>query len=229
MEKLYTLGMSMQLDAMRARMASGMPRRGWKIGINVPEVQRALGLQHALVGWLDGDRILRSGSRIVCDAGTQLHAEPELCLRLRASVEANTDLDSARKAVAAVAPAIEIVDYAKAKGSLTDIVGHSMFHAACVVGDWQSVPERGDIDIAARVQFRAGIRQSAAARVDLVPSQVGEIVLLCASVLAEANERLLAGDWILSGSFTALALALNLNEEVCADFAELGQVTCVAC
>jgi 2-keto-4-pentenoate hydratase len=48
--------MTEQLQRLDARLIAGMPRLGWKVGINVPEVQRQVGLTHALVGWLDGER-----------------------------------------------------------------------------------------------------------------------------------------------------------------------------
>jgi 2-keto-4-pentenoate hydratase len=225
----YAAGFAAQLDAMRARLAAGMPRRGWKVGINVPEIQATLGLEHSLVGWLDGDKVLRSGAKLPIPPGSLFHVEPELCLRLEESVDAGVDLATARAAVDAVAPAIEIVDYAKPAKTLTDIVQHSMFHSACVLGDWRPVPPHGRIDIAHGARLRVGLRESEPARADLVPVDVGEIVLLVASVLDEHGERLLAGDLILSGSFTARALPLSASQTAVATLGELGVVRCTAC
>ena len=225
----YAAGFAAQLDAMRARLAAGMPRRGWKLGINVPEIQSKLGLKHSLVGWLDGDKVLRSGAKLSIPPGSLFHVEPELCLRLEEAVDAGADPSTARAAVDAVAPALEIVDYAKPATTLTDIVQHSMFHAACVLGDWRPVPPHGRIDIAQGVRLRVGSRESEAARADLVAADVGEIVLLVAKVLGEAGERLLSGDLILSGSFTARALPLSASQTAIATLGDLGVVRCTAC
>jgi 2-keto-4-pentenoate hydratase len=225
----YVAGFAAQLDAMRGRIAAGMPRRGWKVGINVPEIQAKLGVEHSLVGWLDGDKILRSGAKLPIPPGSLFHVEPELCLRLEESVDAGVDLVTARVAVDAVAPALEIVDYAKPANTLTDIVRHSMFHVACALGDWRPVPPHGRIDIAHEVLLRVGSRESEPARADLVPADVGEIVLLVASVLHELGERLLPGDLILSGSFTARALPLAASQTAVATLGDLGVVRCTAC
>jgi 2-keto-4-pentenoate hydratase len=220
--------MTEQVAAMRARLAAGMPRRGWKVGINVPEVQRKLGLAHALVGWLDGDRILPSGAALAIPANSRLHVEPELCLRLAAPVAHGADHTAARAAVEAIAPALEIVDYAEPAASLTDVVRGSMFHSACVLGEWRAPPSQGGLAIASRVRLRVGARESEPARDDLVPRDAAELVLLVASVLAEAGERLLAGDLILSGSFTARALPLGPGQTAVAELGDFGRVTCTA-
>lgn len=231
MTKPYLHGLSLQLATLQERLADGMPRCGWKVGINVPEVQQKLGLTHALVGWLDGDKVMASGAQVVCAEGALLHAEPELCLRLARDVDPAADLATARAAVDAVAPALELVDYQKPRTRLTDIVAHSMFHAGCVLGAWQPVPpavgvER-DIDIAADVRFRVAEQTSEPARADLVPTDLGELVLGVARLLAESTERLLAGDLILSGSFTAKALPLKPGAEVWAQLGHFGSVACL--
>jgi 2-keto-4-pentenoate hydratase len=224
----YASALTAQVAAMRARLAEGMPRRGWKVGINVPEIQVKLGLEHSLVGWLDGDRILPSGAMIPLPPGSLYHVEPELCLRLANSVDVDTDLTTARAAVDAIAAALEIVDYAKPAKSLADIIRHSMFHAACVLGEWHAAPEQGTIDIADHVRLHVGARQCEAARKDLVPEDVGQIVVFVARVLAGSGERLLAGDMILSGSFTAKALPLEAGQAASAELGGFGSVDCRA-
>lgn len=222
----YAIALAAQLAVLRARVAAGMPRRGWKVGINVPEIQAKLGLEHSLVGWLDGDRVFPNSATIPLPSGSLFHVEPELCLRLAEGVAADADLAAARAAVDAIAPALEIVDYAKPARSLDAIIEHSMFHSACVLGEWHAVPSTGAIDIAKQVRLRAGTRESEPARVDLVPENVGEIVLLVARVLGSAGERLVAGDLILSGSFTAKALPLEPRNTAIAELGRFGTVSC---
>lgn len=222
----YEIALASQLAVLRARVAAGMPRCGWKVGINVPEIQAELGLEHSLVGWLDGDRVFPHSATIPLPSGSLFHVEPELCLRLGEGIAADADLAVARAAVAAIAPALEIVDYAKPAKSLGAIIEHSMFHSACVLGEWHAVPNTGAIDIAKQVRLRAGARESEPARVDLVPQDVGEIVLLVAGVLSSAGERLVAGDLILSGSFTAKALPLEPGNTAIAELGLFGAVSC---
>jgi 2-oxo-3-hexenedioate decarboxylase len=220
----YARSLTEQLDLLRTRLDAGMPRRGWKVGINVPEVQRKLGLSHALVGWLDGDRIFPSGSVISIPTTSKIHVEPELCLRMAAAVHADTDRASAGAAVDAIAPALELVDYSKAASNLDDVVRCSMFHSACVLGEWQRPRDR--IDIAGRVSLRVGSLQSEPARSDLVPGELADLVLFVVASLAEGGQQLHPGDLILSGSFTAKALPLRAGETATADLGAFGLVSC---
>ncbi|HEX6240312.1 MAG TPA: hypothetical protein VFZ61_05445, partial [Polyangiales bacterium] len=204
----YASAMSVQLARLHARLAQGMPRRGWKVGINVPEVQRALGLDHALIGWLDGERVLQDGAVLVAAPGSALHVEPELCLRLRAAVSPDADEAAAQAAVEGVAPALELVNYAQPRASLADVVGHSMFHHAVVVGAFRALDVSGKLAAPDAVTFRVGGVTSEPARAELVPARAGQLVLQVAARLAECGERLEAGDWLISGSYMARALPL---------------------
>ncbi|MCP5059206.1 MAG: hypothetical protein GY937_21075 [bacterium] len=72
--------MELQLRSFAAARAEGMPRRGWKIGINVPEVLDQLSLPHPGLGWLDGHQVLSSGSTFQAPPDSRLHIEPEVAI-----------------------------------------------------------------------------------------------------------------------------------------------------
>jgi 2-keto-4-pentenoate hydratase len=220
----YADAFAEQLALLRVRLDAGMPRLGWKVGINVPEVQRKLGLPHALAGWLDGDRAFQSGAAVSISPDSKVHVEPELCLRIAAPVSATTDRAAARAAVDAIAPALEVVDYAKPAANLTDVVRGSMFHSACVLGAWKAPRDR--LDIATRVSLRVDSLESEPARADLVPVDLVDLVLFVATLLAEGGQQLLPGDRILSGSFTAKALPLRAGQTASAELGEFGVVRC---
>jgi 2-oxo-3-hexenedioate decarboxylase len=224
MQTAYATGFAEQLALLHTRLEAGMPRLGWKVGINVPEVQRKIGIGHALVGWLDGDRKYLSGATVPSPAGARIHVEPELCVRVAKVVSATDDRAAALAAVDAIAPALELVDYARPAASLTDVVRGSMFHSACVLGAWQ--PPRADLDISAQVTLRIDAVVSEPARPDLVPAHLGELVLLVARLLAEAGQALQPGDHILSGSFTAKALPLASGSLAEATLGDFGSVRC---
>jgi len=81
-----TRGLTAQRLAFQRALASGMPRAGWKIGLNVPDVQARFGLDGPLVGWLDGHRVIASGAEYAAREGCRPHVEAELALRLGAAV-----------------------------------------------------------------------------------------------------------------------------------------------
>jgi 2-keto-4-pentenoate hydratase len=222
----WARGMERQLARWRAARAAWMPRRGWKVGINVPEIQVRLGLGHPLVGWIDGHGVVESGASLESNPGAKWHVEPELAIRLASAVDPALGPDAARACVAEVAPALEIVDYSHPAGDLETIVEHSMFHAGCVVG--ASSPADAASELGARWPvLRVGDALGPAPRADLVPSRLGPLIHLVAELLSLFGEGLEAGDLLLSGSFMERAVALAPHSEAQADFGPLGPV-CVA-
>jgi 2-oxo-3-hexenedioate decarboxylase len=218
--------MTAQLRRLDERLAAGMPRLGWKIGLNVPEVQRQVGLSHALIGWLDGERCYASGDTVSLPAAAKVHAEVELCVRLGRALGAAADRAQALAAVDAVAPAIELVDYGIRAQDLPSVIRCSMFHYGVVLGSWQ-LP-RADIAVSADVILRVGQVQSAPARAELVPAHLGELVLFVAQQLEAAGRQLHPGDLIMSGCFVPKALPLRPGETAEARVADFGSVTCHA-
>jgi len=215
--------MERQLAGWRGELAAGMPRRGWKVGINVPEVQARLGLGHALLGWIDGRRVHASGERLEPGSGTKWHVEPELAIRLARTVAPEEGEDAALACVSDVAPALEIVDYALAANGLEAVIEHSMFHAGCVVGASGPVSAAADLGVRWPV-LQVGEQVAPAPRADLVPARLGSLIHFAAGLLARFGEELCAGDLLLSGSYTERAVALTPHSEVLADFGPLGRV-----
>ena len=217
-------GMARQLTEHRAALARGSVRIGWKIGVNVPEVQRALGLEHSLVGCLDGSAVKASGESWAIGAGALVHVEPELALRIVRNVPANASVDDGRAAVGAVAPAFEIVDYARRGSDLDSLLAHSMFHAGTVLGEFRAPPPPPDAGSAWPLIWRDGKRLGSP-RSELVPRELGAIVAHVARYLAAFGEHLAAGDLILSGSFMERAVRLDSGSEIRADFGPLGWIS----
>jgi len=219
----WVRGMERQLARWREARASGMPRRGWKVGINVPEIQARIGLDHPLVGWLDGNRVHASGARLEASPGAKWRVEPELAIRIARAVDPAAGPDTARASISEIAPALEIVDYALPAGDLEELVEHCMFHSACVVGDSRRVDEASELGSRWPL-LRVGETAGPAPRADLVPADLGALVHHVAKLLARFGEGLEAGDMLLSGSFTDSAVALAPHCEARGDFGPLGEV-----
>ena len=221
----YAPGIAAQLAAFEAALADGMPRRGWKVGLNVP------GAPHALRGppfgrWLvERSPRVSSGATIPYAAGGKLHAEPELCLRLSSAVSARATADDARDRIASIAPAIELVDYALPRADLDAIVGHSMFHYGFVVGEWQPTDRARELG-REWPRIASGDATPVETRPGLVPPHLGAIVLFAAAFLEAFDHSLQAGDLVLSGAYTASAVPLAPGAEVHARFGALGEVRC---
>jgi 2-keto-4-pentenoate hydratase len=217
--------MKRQLARFERARAAGMPRRGWKVAINVPEVLRHLDLPQSGVGWLDGDRVLRSGDVFAFSPGAQLLIEPEVAVHIATAVPRGSDADRARSCIGGLSPALEIVDYhASPDAGFDDIVEACMFHAASVIGEASSLEAAQELGSRWPI-LRVDGNETESAREDLVPADFGELVAFVSAFLAEFDEGLEAGDLILSGSYTAKAIAIAPGQEAVADHGPLGGVS----
>jgi len=215
--------MAIQLGRLRDALAGGMPRAGWKVGCNFPEVQAHFKLTHAVVGWLDGRRVLETEAIFTSDPDAKLHVEAELCLRLGRPVRAGTSPASAASAIAAVAPALEIVDYAKSCENLTAILAHSMFHTATIRGrEVETLRAPGALGVQ-WPELHVNGECVRTPRPEAVPQALGAIVAFVADFLATYEESLQAGDLVLSGTYTN-PLAIAPGDTVVAGYGALGSV-----
>ncbi len=207
-------GMAAQLTRLRAAVAAGAVRVGWKIGINDPAMQRRLGLGAPVIGVLDPAGVLPDAGRYRAPAGALVMAEAELAIRIG-------DGDGG-PAVAGTAPAIELVDYARPTGGLDTILAHAVFHAGVVFG-----PERAGPDpIAAGAGWPVlWCNDERAADPDpaLDPGDLRAVLRHVATTLARYDERLRPGDRVICGSLVQ-PVRVRAGDRITADFGPLGAV-----
>ena len=213
--------MRRQLRRRHAARAAGMPRAGWKICINDPRVQARLGLDAPFVGWLNGARLIGSGGAYPVPSGARFACEPEIAIRIGRPGDL-ASLAGARAAIAALAPAFEVVDYRRASPELAVIVETSSFHDGAVLGEPRSsgsVPTLGpDCPRLLRNGESAGTADPT-----LVPADLATIVRHVAAFLGHLGEELREGDWILSGACAA-PIPVGPGDDLTADFGPLGSV-----
>ncbi len=201
-----------QHERLRAALDAGMPRLGWKICLNEPRTQRRLGLAGPFVGFLDGTRCLETGAVCVPPSAASLAVEPEIAIRVEA----------ATGAIAALAPALEIVDYTRGAFTLDGVVESSSFHHGVVLGAVRGPGAVAVLGPDCPRLLRDGAR---AAEPDpaLVSCDLSDIVRFVGRFLAAHGAELRPGDWILSGACTP-PVRVEGGEHIEADFGALGQV-----
>jgi 2-keto-4-pentenoate hydratase len=201
--------MRIQLAGWRSALASAdVERVGWKIGLNAPPVMEALELDRPVIGWIASGTTLDPPAEFPLAGATRLGAEPELAITVG---EGNT--------VAALAPAIELVDIDKPFDDLVAILADNVFHRAVVFG--AEVEPRPLEGITARIE-RNGAPE---AELDLAEA-VGDpkdVVDVVAGRLAEAGEELAPGDRIIAGALTPILWA-EPGRAVALDLGPLGAV-----
>jgi 2-oxo-hept-3-ene-1,7-dioate hydratase len=208
--ELIDRAMKAQLRRWRDLMVVGMPRLGWKIGFNDTRVLGRLGLDGPLIGWLDGGRALRSGDTYALRPGTRVALEAEVAVRVGGG-----------GAVAAVAPAFELVNYSLPANALDGMIEHDLFHEAVVFGretlpvpiveeSWPVVRKNG-VEVA---------RRDPAMLVLQPPRALRDV----ATTLARYGEQLETNDWLILGTLIP-PVPVHAGDAIEADFGPLGRVT----
>ena len=153
------------------------------------------------------------------DVDAKLACEAEIAIRL--GCDDPRSLAAARAGIAALAPALEVVDYGGLSTDLDVVVASASFHHGAVIGDARPSSDAPTIDAECpRVSLngaRVGVPDPT-----VVPD-LATIVVHVAETLTRYGERLRAGDWILSGACMA-AMRVRAGDVVVADFGPLGAV-----
>jgi 2-keto-4-pentenoate hydratase len=194
-----------QLERRREALDRGASHVGWKIGLNIPEVQQQLGIEEPVLGHLTSETVLADGHEFDASASEKLMAEPEVAIELGEG-----------RAIASLAPAIELVDVGRPPGGFQAIIAANIFHRAFVLGPEQpAFPAEG---VKAEVSVNGEVRAQAAA-----PDEFSDVVELTARLLEAAGEHLHEGDTIIGGSLTE-QVDVGPGDLVAADLGRLGHV-----
>jgi 2-keto-4-pentenoate hydratase len=74
------------LSALLLERGASAPRAGWKVALNVPAVQRKLGLTRVVAAPLFALQVHRTEAQLNPAPAVQLHVEAELAVRLKANI-----------------------------------------------------------------------------------------------------------------------------------------------
>jgi 2-keto-4-pentenoate hydratase len=209
-------GLHEQFTSWRAELQGGAERVGWKIGLNVPEVQQALEIEEPVIGYLTSATQLAPGGSFDATGAVSLMAEPEVAVVIGRDVEPGTGMDEAREAIEALAPAIELVDVGVGRGDVQAILAGNVFHRAVVIGQ----PRPALMDGQLRGALSVGGEEREAGD---VPGDLADVVELTARLLGEVGERLQAGDRIIAGALTP-QVPVGPGDELVVDLGRLGSV-----
>jgi 2-keto-4-pentenoate hydratase len=200
-------GTAALLTRRRQILAQAAEPVGWKIGFNVPEIQRKLGLDGPLAGFLTSDGVLEDG------AEWSLGDDGEVVVESEVAVELGDDARS----IAALLPALELADPPDLSQDVETILAGNIFHRAVAFGPRVETarPGPGRILVNGEVQHELDAEHTGA--------RLAEMVEAIARRLADADERLRPGDRIITG-ILAPPHAAEPGDTVRLELEELGGV-----
>jgi 2-keto-4-pentenoate hydratase len=208
-------GMRAQLELRRKRLEAGDAVLGWKVGFAAPEMLKRLEITGPLVGFLTRKALVHSGANVSLAGWTRPVAEPEIAVHIGRDVPAGVDRATAKAAIAGVSPAIELVDLTAPPEDPEPILGGNIYQRHVVLAG--TGPARAG-SAADGLTCRVIRRGSEFARTSDPQANTGEwidIVRHVADVLAAFDERLRAGEIIITGSVVP-PLAIEPGEDALA-------------
>jgi 2-oxo-3-hexenedioate decarboxylase len=196
-----------QARSVELRQLRGERRIGYKLGFTSRAKMAQMGVDEVIWGRLTDAMVVPDGGAADYRRFIHPRVEPEVCFLLGAPLAGIVTPLAAMRAVAGVAPALEVIDsrYRDFKFSLADVVADNCSAAAIVVGPWTEA----SADVA-----NLGL----VLEVNEAPAQIGSTAAIlghplrslvaAARLVATAGERLEAGDLLMAGGATeAVALA----------------------
>jgi 2-keto-4-pentenoate hydratase len=194
-------GLEAQLRALRERTANGERRVGWKVALNDPRVQEALGIAQPVIGYLASGTEIRSGDAHSLAGATRPAVEPEMAVHVGEG-----------GAVAGLGPALEVIDVDLPFDDLERVMAGNVFHRAVVLGP--VIAGRTAVE-GLSASFRCDGRECHAIDVEAAAIPPGEAVALVSGYLESVGESLQEGDAIIAGSLvTALPAAAGERWEL---------------
>jgi 2-keto-4-pentenoate hydratase len=166
------------LTRRREQLAQGAEPIGWKVGFNVPEIQRKLGIDAPLAGFLTTDSLIEGS-----------WDEYPIIVESEVAVELGPD----GRSIAALLPALELADPPDLDLDVEQILATNIFHRAVVFGPRVETREPG----AARILVNGEEQHSLSA--DHTGANLEAMVEAVAARLEAAGEELGPGERIITG------------------------------
>ena len=210
-----------QLALIRRR---GTRRVGWKVGLTSTAIQQQFQVHEPVFGCLLADGRLDSGYAFRRGELIEPGFENELCIVMGRDLAPGATREDIAAAVARVHPAFEIIE---TRGDLTRQLALALAdnaqQKAFVLGppvEQKAIPELDRVVVSVRIN---GVPVATADGGAVLGHPYNSIAWL-AGKLAQFGERVQAGDYIMSGSFTR-QFPLAQGDRIEAAFAGIGAVT----
>lgn len=189
--------------ATRRRMTeAGANPLGWKVGFGAPAALELMQISAPLLGFLTDATLLESGAQVDGSTWTRGIVEFEVAVYLGTELGSGASDEEARAAISAVGPAIELadIDLPISADQVAEIVAGDIFHTGVILGEPDT--GRAGLDIlglSARILVD-NEQASATRELEAITGSYSGIVATVAETLAANDERLRAGDVIITGS-----------------------------
>lgn len=212
------------LAELRRRREAGARRIGWKVGLTATAIQQQFGVHEPVFACLLAEGLRRSGSGFCFAELITPGFENELCIEFSADLPPDATPQIVAAAVNRVYPAFEIIE---TRGDFTAelalAIADNGQQKAFVIGKPVAavgLPELSEVEVRVRINDS----EVAVAKGEAVLGHPYNSVAWLSAKLAQFGERVRAGDYVMSGSFTR-QFPLARGDRIDAAFAGIGTVS----
>jgi 2-keto-4-pentenoate hydratase len=220
-------GMAEQLQRRRELLRSGHKPLGWKLAFGGPAAMEHLHTNVPLVGFLMQSALVPSNSTISIAGWTKPAAEPEITVHLAKDLPAGADRLTAKAAIGALGPAIEIADVDHPSDDVEGTLAGDIYQRHIILGRNDPARAGGILDgLAARV-LRNGAEIANLTNPQSLQNLTGELIGIVrhtANLLAFFGESLQAGEIIIAGSIIP-PIWIEPGEEIVFDLAPVDAIS----
>ena len=216
-------GYAVQFELLKQRKAQGDVHVGWKVGLTSRAMQLQQGVHEPCLGHLVEAGHVSSPAVFRFDDLMTPGFENEICIRLGAPLDGGVTAESARSAIDAIAPAIEVVEKRGVfNADLPLAIAGNAQQCAFVTGEFVPLADNADPAAVEVEVFVNGRSQERALGAEVLGSPINSVVWLARKV-ASFGHGLRPGDLIMSGSFTG-QYGIAKGDRIRAAFSGLGVV-----
>lgn len=193
-------GMEAQLAARRRRLAAGERPIGWKIGFGAPAALAKLGIAAPLTGFTMERSRIEPGGVASLSGWTKPVAEAEIAVHIGRDLSADASPADVAGAIAALGPAIELVDLDRPPEDPEAILAGNIYHRHVILGPRDEGRAGARLDGLAGRILRNGGETARVADLEANTGAILDLVPHVARTLAAFGERLRQGEVVICGS-----------------------------
>lgn len=198
---------AIQQAAIERRLRRGEVRVGLKMGLTSRAKMIQVGVDEVIWGRLTDAMRLEDNGVLAMERYVHPRIEPEIAFLLKAPLSGDISPAEAMVAVAAVAPAMEVIDsrYRNFKFSLTDVIADNASSSSFVIGAWNDPGiDLANLGMVLEIDGRPRQIGSSAA----ILGHPARALAAASRLAARAGETLQAG-WIVMAGAATEAVALQ--------------------